>query len=775
MTDYKIFLRLFALLLVLASPVQRVLSNLEPTVEMGNQTRWVVNTINDRHYLKDSIGILDGRAIVEAYIESFDYSRMYFLKTQIDVFSFRFSESMEAFLEKGNLYAAFEIYKAYSKEAQARTDWINKRLSKTFDFTIDALFTPDRREADWPINKSAADKLWEDRLKYELLNELLSLASESEKDPLDVDDTPEPSNEDADKFDPNKLLRLQNDSKFYEITLVEAKKKIRRRYERNLNYVLEKEDTEIQEAYINAMTQLFDPHSTFLSADTLESFNSSVQNSFVGIGALLQDDDGICVIKEILPGGPAEASGKLAPEDKILGVAQGRNGEFEDVIDMRLRYIVRKIKGKKGSMVRLLIRPGDALDPSARKEVSIIRNEVKLTANLATAQLIAVPHEEDGSIAVGVIKLPSFYGNIGAGDTLTTTSDDITELLGKLEQAGAKGIILDLRMNGGGLLSEAVRVAGLFITTGPVVQVRDKAGRIDVIPDRDPRVAWGGPLIVLTSRFSASASEIVAGALQDHGRALVIGNSSTHGKGTVQEVYHMANRPLFSFFPQKIDATRPVATKITIKQFFLPGGSSTQVKGVASDIVLPSVNEFLRIGESDLDHALAWDQIPATQLGSTWNNRIIDDLTNSELFDSLKQASAARQAELKEFNFLVRQINWRQERYEEKAISLHLQQRIDKKILEQKHVEMLDEEYKKLNEINYETVDFITKISAEQEALSLKNQATSESTERIHPSLESADLEDKESDEEDDDTPPFDIPLRESARIMADWITLSSK
>ena len=775
MTDYKIFLRLFALLLVLASPIQRVLSNLEPTVEMGNQTRWVVNTINDRHYLKDSIGILDGRAIVEAYIESFDYSRMYFLEPQIDVFSFRFSESMEAFLEKGNLYAAFEIYKAYSKEAQVRTDWINKRLNKTFDFTIDALFTPDRREADWPINKSTADKLWEDRLKYELLNELLSIASESEKDPLDVDDTPEPSNEDEDRFDPNKLLRLQNDSNFYEATLVEAKKKISRRYERNLNYILEKEDTEIQEAYINAMTQLFDPHSTFLSADTLESFNSSVQNSFVGIGALLQDDDGICVIKEILPGGPAEASGKLAPEDKILGVAQGRNGEFEDVIDMRLRYIVRKIKGKKGTMVRLLIRPGDALDPSARKEVSIIRNEVKLTANLATAQLITVPHEEDGSIAVGVIKLPSFYGNIGAGDTLTTTSDDITELLGKLKQAGAKGIILDLRMNGGGLLSEAVRVAGLFITTGPVVQVRDKAGRIDVIPDRDPRVAWGGPLIVLTSRFSASASEIVAGALQDHGRALVIGNSSTHGKGTVQEVYHMANRPLFSFFPQKTAATRPVATKITIKQFFLPGGSSTQVKGVASDIVLPSVNEFLRIGESDLDHALAWDQIPATQLGSTWNNKIIDDLTNSELFDSLKQASTARQAELKEFNFLVRQINWRQERYEEKAISLHLQQRIDKKILEQKHVEALDEEYKKLNEINYETVDFLTKISAEQEELSLKNQATSETTETIHPSLESATLEDKESSEEDDDTPPFDIPLRESARIMADWITLSSK
>ena len=762
------------LLLVLASPIQRVLSNLEPTVEMGDQTRWVVNTINDRHYLRDSIGTLDGQAIVEAYIESFDYSRMYFLKSQIDSFCFRFSESMEAFLEKGNLYAAFEIYKAYSKEVQERTDWINKRLNKTFDFTISAFFTPDRREADWPVNKSAANKVWEARLKYELLNELLSLASESEKNPLDRIDAPQTSNNDVDVFDPNKLLRLQNDTEFYEATLIEAKKKISRRYERNLNYILEKEDTEIQEAYINAMTQLFDPHSTFLSADTLENFNSSVQNSFVGIGALLQDDDGICVIKEILPGGPAEASGMLDPEDKILGVAQGRNGEFEDVIDMRLRYIVRKIKGEKGTMVRLLIRPGDALDPSARREVSIIRNEVKLTANLATAQLITVPHEKNDSIAVGVIKLPSFYGNIGAGDTLTTTSDDISELLGKLKIAGAKGIILDLRMNGGGLLSEAVRVAGLFITTGPIVQVRDKAGRIDVIPDRDPRVAWNGPLIVLTSRFSASASEIVAGALQDHDRALIVGNSSTHGKGTVQEVYHMANRPLFSFFPQKIAKTRPVATKITIKQFFLPCGSSTQVKGVASDIVLPSVNEFLRIGESDLDHALAWDLIPATQLGSTWNS-VHKDFTNSKLFGLLKRASLDRQKKLKEFNFLVRQINWRQERYEEKAISLNLQQRINKKILEQKYVEELDKEYKNFSEINYATIDFVTNISAEQETLSLKNQETSETIEKTNQSLESVAVKDKDSREEADDTPTFDIPLRESARIMADWITLSTK
>lgn len=771
---YSLLLRSALLALLLTAPALSSHAKLEPTREMRDQTRWVVNTINNRHYLRESIDALDGREIVEAYIESFDYSRMYFIQPEIDTFSFRFSASMEDFLEKGNLYAAFEIYTAYTKKAQARTDWVYQRLEQPFDFTLEETFTPDRREAAWPGSASAANQLWERRLKYELLNELLSLAAESDPDTASngVKNPDLITGDDEAEFDPAKLQRLLDDPDFNAQKLTEAKKTIRRRYERNLNYALDREAAEVQEAYINAMTQLFDPHSTFLSADTLESFNSTVQNSFVGIGAMLQDDDGICVIKEILPGGPAEASGKLHPEDKILAVAQGRSGEFEDVVDMQLRYIVRKIKGKKGTVVRLLIRPGDALDPSARKEVLIVRNEVKLTANLATAKLITVPGEAKQTVAVGVIELPSFYGNIGAGDTLTTTSEDITELLGKLREAGAEGIVLDLRMNGGGLLTEAVRVAGLFIPTGPVVQVRDKDGRIDVIPDRDPRVAWEGPLIVLTSRFSASASEIVAGALQDHGRALIIGNSSTHGKGTVQEVYHMANRPLFSFFPQSAPATRPVATKITIKQFYLPGGSSTQVKGVPSDIILPSVNEFLPIGESDLDHALPWDYIPATQLGASWNRTRISGASHSELRRSLEQASLTRQATLEEFDFLQRQIDWRQQRYDEKAVSLHLKRRITQKIHEQHYLEELDAAYEALSEQNYQMEAFVTQISAEQEALSQKNQAQAELADA--GSAERAATADDPEGEAADDTPPFDIYLRESARIMADWIAFNS-
>ena len=428
---------------------------------------------------------------------------------------------------------------------------------------------------------------------------------------------------------------------------------------------------------------------------------------------------------------------------------------------MQLRYIVRKIKGKKNTIVRLLIRPGDASDPSARREISIVRDEVKLTANLATAKIISVPTEDNRTIPVGVIELPSFYGNIGTGDTLTTTSEDIAELLNKLRTAGAQGIILDLRMNGGGLLSEAVRVAGLFIPLGPVVQVRDKSGRTDILPDRDPRVLWDGPLIVMTSRFSASASEIVAGALQDHGRALIVGNSSTHGKGTVQEVYSMNGRSMFSFFPQMQPTTRPVASKITIKQFYLPGGSSTQAKGVPSDIILPSVNEFLPIGESDLPHALPWDTIESTKLTTDWSNHQIQGANQAGLKEVLLAASAKRQQELEEFQFLNRQIDWRRERFEEKSFSLNLKRRIDKRIHEQGFIETLDDTYESLIEQDYDMQEFLTKISEQQAALSLKNK---------EENGQAANHEENVADADEEDEPTYDIYLREGARIMADWI-----
>jgi carboxyl-terminal processing protease len=303
-----------------------------------------------------------------------------------------------------------------------------------------------------------------------------------------------------------------------------------------------------------------------------------------------------------------------------------------------------------------------------------------------------------------------------------------------------------------------------------VVQVRDKTGRVDVLPDNDARILWDGPLIVLTSRFSASASEIVAGALRDHGRALIVGNSSTHGKGTVQEVYHMNTRPVFSFLPQfsqPSTTTRPVASKITIKQFYLPGGTSTQLEGVPSDIVLPSSNEFLPIGESDLPHALPWDEIDPLVTQTDWSALGVAGANNLTWLDSLGQASVARQSSLEEFDFLKKQIAWRKERYEKKSVSIQLAERITQKIQDEAYAKQLNATYEALREKNYPTEEFLTKISEEQEALSAQNLKLA--TEAVEDESDSATPAELAQDAEDDEE-PFDIYLRESTRIMADWV-----
>ena len=777
---------IFRIALVVAGALAFALSTnakLDPSNEMASQTRWVVNTINARHYLRGTMEQLDGAEMVEAYIASFDYGRIYFTRPEVDDFIFRFADAMEEFLQKGNLYAAFEVYKSFKAKAEARTEWAFARLKQDFDFTVDETFTPDRRDAEWPATSEEAEALWLRRLKYELLNEMLSLASEDKEESDASLSASNPNNldpdlsEDEDAFDPTRLLRLIEDKAFYTETVDAAREKIRRRYERNLNHTVAREAPEVQESFINAMTQLFDPHSTFLSSDTLESFNSAVQNSFVGIGALLEDDDGICTIKEILPGGPAERSRLLKAEDQILGVAQGGE-EFDDVVDMQLRYIVRKIKGKKGTTVRLLIRPGEAADPSVRKIVPIVRGEVKLTANLATGKLISVPAGDNETVPVGVIELPSFYGNIGAGSTLTTTTDDVSELIRKLNTAGAEGIILDLRMNGGGLLSEAVRLTGLFIPIGPVVQVRDSSGRKEILSDRDPSMLWDGPLIVLTSRFSASASEIVAGALKDHARALIVGNSSTHGKGTVQEVYHMNNRMPFSFFSNIEKQARTVASKITIKQFYLPDGSSTQVKGVPSDIALPSVNEFLPIGEDDLPHALPWGEVEAVDWINDWVKLKVDSPERPELMAALADASQARQESLEEFQFLRKQIKWRKKRYDEKAISISLENRIQRKINEKAYIDELDDIYEALGENDYVMEEFLLKVTEDQDALSKEilsepiKEIAGSTTGEISTNTLNKEIEETSEKEEE---PVYDIYLRESARIMTDWVRALEK
>ena len=361
----------------------------------------------------------------------------------------------------------------------------------------------------------------------------------------------------------------------------ESKDRVKKRYERWIKNINEFESTDVQELYLTNLTQMFDPHTTFMNIKEKEKFDQSMNNELVGIGAVLSDVDGFCTIKELLPGGPAEASLELNPEDIILKVAQSE-GNFTDVVDMKLSKIVELIKGPKDTLVRLEIRP--ISDPSASKVVRIIRDKIKLTSNLAKASVHKVHHNET-STKIGIVELRSFYGSSGNGPKAT---DDVEELITKLKNLDVQGIILDLRRNGGGYLSEAVNLAGLFISRGPVVQVKSTDGKIRKKFDFNPKLSWNGPLIVLVSRYSASASEIVAGALKNHKRAIIVGDESTHGKGTVQSLIQM-NLP----YNYNASSLKKSAAKITIQKYYLPSGNSTQINGVKSDISMPTINNFL--------------------------------------------------------------------------------------------------------------------------------------------------------------------------------------
>ncbi|MGY8693164.1 MAG: S41 family peptidase, partial [Verrucomicrobiia bacterium] len=329
--------------------------------------------------------------------------------------------------------------------------------------------------------------------------------------------------------------------------------------------------------------------------------------SLVGIGALLSEDDGYCVIKELIPGGPAKNTTDLKPNDRIVAVAQG-DGEPVDIIDMGLSKVVDKIRGEKGTIVNLTIIPADASDESERV-VSIVRDTVRINSSRCEGEIFDVPTPNGSTIPIGVIDIPTFYGTEeidSQGNRLVTSvTADVEEIVIKMKDAGAQAIVLDLRRNGGGLLHEAVDLTGLFISRGPVVQVKDSYGKILARSDRNPKVVYNGPLAVLTSRHSASASEILAGALQNYGRALIIGNDSTHGKGSVQQILPLEDYVLRAYNSK----SKAGAAKLTIQKYYLPNGFSVQRKGVVSDISIPSIADVTAVGEADLDNALAWDYI----------------------------------------------------------------------------------------------------------------------------------------------------------------------
>ncbi len=739
--SYRPFFRLTAfVLLILATTLgvgqEDKTSKLKPTAKMVGETKWVTQSLQRYHYLNQSINDIDFKEFVGFFMKRLDGYHMYFLDADRKEFEMRFGLTMATYLQDGDLYPAYKIFNKYQQRADQRLKWVFERLDKPFDFSLTTTYAPDRSESKWPANSAEAHKIWEARLTFEILNEILSKEAEQQKKAKDSEKDSDNKPKDESKEKPPAIAKAGQPTKE---AMEDAVQTIRRRFQRWEKALGGYEAWNIQEMFLTTLTNMFDPHSTFMSVDSLEDFNVQINNSFVGIGAVLTDEDGYCTIQKLLPGGPAESSKELKAEDKIVGVAQG-DDDFVDVVDMKLRKIVKLIKGPKNTKVRLEIMPAGA-DPGDRKVVPLIRDEVKLTSNLARAEIIQVP-SNDKMIPVGIIDLPSFYGNSGQSKS-SSTSKDIEELIQKLKKLEVKGLILDLRRNGGGLLGEAVKLAGLFIPTGPVVQVKDTTGRIKKHQDRNPGVVWDGPLVVLVSRYSASASEIVAGALQDHRRAIIVGDHSTHGKGTVQAIFQVDQPFIFNFRDPKRSAA-----KVTIQKFYLPSGRSTQNKGVISDIVLPSRNAFLPIGESDLPKALKWDEIPKLDLETFPNHPDKSARLDKELITSLQASCNKRQESVEEFNYLKESIELFRQRREQKTYSLNLESRRNKALQDKQKQDSLKQSLKALTKKNFSAQEILLEVALKQGE------------------------KPKDLNKVDEDNPKLDIHLREGLRIMADWINL---
>jgi carboxyl-terminal processing protease len=599
------------------------------------------------HYSQQLLDTEISEKFFDGYLETLDPRRENFLQSDIAEFMY-YRTNLDTFTigtnGTANLTPAYEIYRRYLERIQQHADCVNELLKEDrFKFNTDEHILLDRRHAPQPKDLGEAKQLWSQRLRYEYLQEKLSREIS-------------PTNN-------NMILTLPK-SATAEITGTLA-----RHYRWNLHLATNLDSTGVLQAYLNALAHAYDPHSDYLNTEHAQTFSIDMSLSLFGIGAQLTEDDGYCTISSLVHGGPAEKSKQLHEKDRIIAVAQS-NQPPVDVVDMEIGKVVQLIRGPKGTEVRLTISPVE--DRAVRRVVTLIRDEIKLEDYEARAQLIELPDGHGGTTRLGVIDLPSFYATIGLPgntehSTAKSTTADVTRLIKKLKSEKAAGIILDLRGNPGGSLEEAVKFTGLFIKDGPVVLARSPDGSVNVDSDTDSSALYDGPLVVLVNRLSASASEIAAAALQDYGRALIVGDISTFGKGTVQNLNLL--RPFF-VRPATASATNdPGAVKITIRKFYRVSGASTQLKGVMPDLVLPDVlNYSTQFGESSLENPLPWDTIPSVNYSKL-------NLVQSYL-DELRRRSSARIATNQDFIYTRQDIDQFQKLQADKTASLNERERL---------------------------------------------------------------------------------------------------
>lgn len=683
----------FALSLLLLGSFATAQAVTTPDLKVKNEhrhsTTLILKFIDLHHYKQTHLNDEQSKAIFDRYLKALDPNRSFF--TQADILSFEhYKTRLDNTLPKADLRPAFEIIQIYNKRRIERAEFAIKLLESDFDFTRKEEYHFDRSKAEWARNTKELDELWRKRVKNDVLTLLLA------------------------KKKPEAL-----------------KKTLRKRYQRIITLAQQFTAEDTYEIFINTYLSNVEPHTGYFSPRTSENFDIDMSLSLEGIGAALQTEDEFTVVQRIIPGGPADLGGQLHAKDKITGVAQGKDGEMEDVVGWRIDDVVSLIRGPKGSVVRLQIMQAKSGLDGATREITIVRNKVQLEKQQAKKSVIEI---NDGEVKkrIGVITIPMFYMDFAGyarGDKdYRSTTRDTRNLLKELADENVDGVVIDLRDNGGGSLIEAVSLTGLFIKTGPVVQIREKSGQIDLNSDTNPDVAYTGPLGVLVNRYSASASEIFAGAMQDYGRATIMGEP-TYGKGTVQSIVDLNRYSI----DDKLNLGK---LKLTMAQFFRINGDSTQHRGVIPDIIFPTTDNSDEHGESAEENALPWAQIAPAKYTpfSTQLPSLSDVMTRHQ----------QRVEKDKGFTFLLTQAEERRRLSEQKSLSLEKKKRQS----ERQSIEV--EQNKRLNAF------------------------------RVSRGLKPVDLDD-DSDNEDDDANKNDeklseeinrIELREAAHILSDVIRL---
>ena len=579
----------------------------------------VTKLIEQLHYSKPHLDKSLSSAILDRYLDSLDGNRMYF--TAADIASFgRLRYELDERTRTGQLQPIFDIFNLFRQRAGERVDYAISLLQTEPDFSADEVFRWDRSDLPWPVSDDEIKEVWRQSVKSD-------------------------------------GLRLMLTGK----TWPEAADILKERYERSYKRITQLTADDIFETYMNSVAHNVDPHSSYMSPRQSEEYRIQMSLSYDGIGASLQLDDDLVKVMNIIPGGPAQIDGQLKPEDRITAVGEGASGELVDVIGWRLDDVVQRIRGPGGTRVRLQVLPAGAAPGSPEKTIELTRDKIKLEEQASKKSLMEVPFEGK-TYRIGVIRVPSFYQDFAArsrGDQdYTSTSRDVARLLNEFKkEGGIDGLVMDLRANGGGHLSEATELSGLFIERGPVVQLRETNGNISVLDDPSPTAAYDGPMSVLVDRYSASASEIFAAAIQDYGRGVIIGQQ-TYGKGTVQNLF-----PL----DRVMRGSDNGQLTLTIGKFYRVTGESTQHRGVLPDIELPSLVDIKTVGESTRDTALPWDRIQPTRF------RPAGDL--SAEIQTLRTDQAAHAAQDPDFRYLVNDIQAIDQINGQKALSLNLEKR----------------------------------------------------------------------------------------------------